>query len=671
VADLFGNPRHEELVQLIEHHNHLYYVLDEPVITDADYDALMQELLQLERDDPSLVTASSPSQRVGGVALDKFSQVDHLKPMLSLDNCFDAAQLQDWAGRIAQMLGRSKSSIKFACEPKLDGLAVSLLYRDGVLERAATRGDGTTGEDITNNVRTIGSVPLRLSGAGWPALVEVRGEIYMPKAGFEALNRRQEALQEKTFVNTRNAAAGSLRQLDSKVTATRPLEMCAYSLGVFEGGSMPEGHYETLQKLRGWGFLINANMQVVEGAESLEAYYEYLSAERPSLSYDIDGIVFKVDSFADQDELGFVAKAPRWAIARKFPAEERTTLLRDVDFQVGRTGAITPVAKLDPVFVGGVTVSNATLHNRDEIERLAVKIGDTVVVRRAGDVIPQVARVALEADKRVDIVFPTVCPVCESQVERVEGEAVIRCSGGIRCSAQRKEAIKHFSGRRAMDIDGLGDKIVEQLVELGYVTGFADLFKLSQVQLASLERMGAKSAANLVAAINAAKQTTLTRLIYALGIREVGEATAATLAANFDSVDALQAASCEQLEDLPDIGPIVSRHIVNYFSDGDNLKQVQELIDQGVHWPDALEQLVSEETEVSGKTVVITGSFSALSRNDAKDRLSAMGAKVTGSVSAKTDILFAGEKAGSKLAKAEALGVEVRTEQELLALINE
>ncbi len=668
--DLFAAERYDELVKQLEYHNHRYYVLDEPEITDGDYDALMQELIAIERDNPQLKSPSSPSQRVGGAALEKFSSVTHLRPMLSLDNVFDAQQLADWGERVAGLLNIAVESLAFACEPKLDGLAVSLLYRDGVLERAATRGDGTTGEDITANVKTIGSVPLRLAGDNWPSLVEIRGEIYMPKKGFEALNKRQEAAGEKTFVNTRNAAAGSLRQLDSRVTATRPLELCVYSLGEFEGGVMPEGHYDTLQQLKSWGFITNDHMRRVIGAKALEDYYEMLAGERTGLSYDIDGIVFKVDSFAHQDELGFVAKAPRWAIARKFPAEERTTVLNDVEFQVGRTGAITPVAKLEPVFVGGVTVSNATLHNQDEIDRLGVKIGDQVVVRRAGDVIPQVARVAAPADERTPIEFPKTCPVCDSPVAKVEGEAVLRCTGGIRCGAQRKEAIKHFASRRALDVDGLGDKLVEQLVDEGLIENFADLFHLKPVQIAAMDRMGAKSADNLIKAIAASKETTLARFVYAIGIREVGETTAATIASHLKTLDAIEKATEGQLLELPDVGPVVSRYILEYFANEQNLQQLNALVEAGVTWPVIEEVAVNADSPVAGKTVVITGSFSLIKRNDAKDQLAAMGAKVTGSVSAKTDILFAGEKAGSKLAKAESLGIEVQNEEQLMALLN-
>ena len=503
----------EALREQLDAWNYRYYVLDEPSVPDAEYDRCMQRLLQLEAQHPDSQRTDSPSQRVGGEPLQQFNQVSHEVPMLSLENAFSAEDMQQFNRRLLDRLGDGTASLEYACEPKLDGIAVSLLYRDGVLQRGATRGDGTTGEDITHNVRTIRSIPLRLRGEGFPRLLEVRGEIYMPKAGFEQLNNRARERGEKTFVNPRNAAAGSLRQLDARITASRPLEMCCYSVGLVEGGVLPDRQAGVLAKLREWGLRINPESKVVQGVEACNDYFDDLAERRNSLAYDIDGIVFKVNALALQERLGFVSRAPRWAIARKFPAQEEITRLLDVEFQVGRTGAITPVARLEPVFVGGVTVSNATLHNSDEIERLGIRIGDSVIVRRAGDVIPQVVSVVLEKrpDNARTIQFPTRCPVCQSAIEREEGEAAWRCMGGLVCGAQQKAAIKHFVSRRAMDIDGLGDKLVEQLVDEGLVQNVAGLYALSKEQLLNLDRMGEKSADNLLAALEASKQTTLPR----------------------------------------------------------------------------------------------------------------------------------------------------------------
>ncbi len=550
-------------------------------------------------------------------------------------------------------------------------MAVSLLYENGVLTRAATRGDGTTGENITENVRTIKSIPLRLQGADFPTRLEVRGEVFMPKAGFEALNARALKKGEKQFVNPRNAAAGSLRQLDSKITAQRPLAFYAYSVGVIEGGELATSHYQRFLQLKGWGLPICPETKLVTSLAEVKAFYQDILQRRQSLAYEIDGVVIKVDDIQLQERLGFVARAPRWAIAYKFPAQEELTLLNDVEFQVGRTGAITPVAKLEPVFVGGVTVSNATLHNADEIERLGVMVGDTVVIRRAGDVIPQIVSVVLERrpENAKSIVFPTRCPVCQSDVERVEGEAVARCSGGLICQAQRKEALKHFVSRKAMDVEGLGDKVIEQLVDREMVSTPADLFRLRAGELTILERMGPKSAQNVIDALNKAKQTTLPKFLYALGIREVGEATALNLAQHFLSLEAIQQASLEQFIEVPDVGVVVASHLQAFFAQDRNQQVINELLEQGITWPALTAAPVAVDSALAGKIVVLTGSFTQLSRNDAKAALQALGAKVTGSVSKNTDMVFAGEAAGSKLAKATELGIQVFDEQALIEFL--
>lgn len=660
----------ESLREQLDTWNYQYYVLDEPTVPDAEYDRCMQRLLQLEQQHPQSLRIDSPSQRVGGQPLQQFRQVAHEVPMLSLENAFNAQDMLQFNRRLLDRLGDVPGPLEFACEPKLDGIAVSLLYRDGVLERGATRGDGTTGEDITQNVRTIRSIPLRLRGAGFPSLLEVRGEIYIPKAGFESLNARARERGEKSFVNPRNAAAGSLRQLDARITAQRPLEMCCYSVGLVEGGDLPDRHAEVLECLRLWGLKINPESAVVSGVDACDAYFDALAQRRDSLGYDIDGIVFKVNDLALQQRLGFVSRAPRWAIARKFPAQEQMTLLLDVEFQVGRTGAITPVARLEPVFVGGVTVSNATLHNSDEIDRLGVRIGDTVIVRRAGDVIPQVVSVVLDrrpAGAR-PIQFPTRCPVCQSAIEREEGEAAWRCMGGLVCAAQQKAAIKHFASRRAMDIDGLGDKLVEQLVDAGLLANVASLYSLSKGELLNLERMGEKSADNLLVALENSKQTTLPRFIFALGIREVGEATALNLARHFGSWTALAAASETQLLQVDDVGPVVADHLQQFFDSEASLQVVQLLLDAGVNWPD-IDPLPQQSQPLADQVWVVTGKLEALGRDDAKARLQALGAKVAGSVSAKTTTLVAGPGAGTKLAKAVELGVQVIDEESLLALL--
>jgi DNA ligase (NAD+) len=666
--------QYERLKDELNYNNHRYYVLDDPSVPDIEYDRQMRLLQTLEDEYPSLITADSPSQRVGGEALVAFEQVRHDVAMLSLENAFSSEELESFERKISDRLNYSLSQdaplIDYVCEPKLDGVAVSLLYQSGVLVRGATRGDGTVGEDITNNVRTINSIPLKLHGDNIPELLEVRGEIYLPHAGFDALNAAAVAAGEKTFVNPRNAAAGSLRQLDSKITAGRPLEMCAYSVGQFQSDAAPETHFQMLESLASWGFKINEHVERVSGIAACEEYYSRMAQRRDSLNYDIDGIVYKVDVLKLQQRLGFVAKAPRWAIARKFPAQEEITRLLDVEFQVGRTGAVTPVARLEPVFVGGVTVSNATLHNADEIERLGICIGDSVIIRRAGDVIPQIAKVVLErrpADAQ-EIVFPEHCPVCQSPVKRTEGEAVARCSGGLFCGAQIKQAIKHFASRKAMDIDGLGDKLVDLLVDQEIIFSVADLYQIKAEQLAGLERMAEKSAANLVAAIESSKQTSLAKFLYSLGIREVGETTGQTLANSFGSIEAVIVASTEQLLEVDEIGPVVAKHIVNFFRNPDNLSIIQALRDAGVTWPD-VDQRAQASQPLKGQTWVLTGSLDIMSRAEAKDRLQALGAKVSGSVSAKTSQVVAGPGAGSKLSKAESLQVPVMDEAQFVEFL--
>ena len=667
--------RARELREQIDAHNYRYYVLDEPSVPDAEYDRLLRELRDIEVAHPELITADSPTQRVGAGPLAAFAEVRHELPMLSLDNAFSEQDLRDFERRIRDRLKnhermQADAAIDFACEPKLDGLAISLLYRDGLLVRGATRGDGSKGEDITQNVRTIPSVPLKLRGENFPPVLEVRGEVYMPRKGFDTLNERQRAAGEKTFVNPRNAAAGSLRQLDPRLTAQRPLEFCSYGVGWVEGGELPGGHIETLRQLQQWGFRINPEMRLAHGVDACLDYYTYLLHKRDQLGYDIDGIVFKVNDFALQRELGFVSRAPRWAIAHKFPAQEEITELLDVEFQVGRTGAITPVARLKPVFVGGVTVSNATLHNADEIERLGVLIGDSVIVRRAGDVIPQIVQVVAErrpADARV-ILIPQQCPVCQSPVERVEGEAVTRCTGGLFCSAQLKETIKHFAMRRAMDVDGLGDKLVDQLVEAGLVNTVADLYRLDLEALANLERMGEKSARNLLEALGQSKTTTLPRFLFALGIREVGEATALALANYFGELEPVMAAAVDQLQQVPDVGPIVAAHVADFFATERNRDVIRQLRELGVHWP-TIEIKARASLPLQGQTWVLTGNLESMTRDDAKQKLIDLGAKVAGSVSAKTDCVVAGPGAGSKLAKAEQLGIRVIDEAAFLEFL--
>ncbi|EKN5911598.1 TPA: NAD-dependent DNA ligase LigA [Yersinia enterocolitica] len=656
----------------LRHHEHLYHVLDAPEIPDAEYDRLMQQLRELEAQHPELITNDSPTQRVGAAPLDAFEQVKHEVPMLSLDNVFDEESYLAFDKRVHDRLKRA-DPLTFCCELKLDGLAVSLLYEDGELVRAATRGDGTTGENITANVRTIRAIPLRLQGDKLPRRVEVRGEVFMPLAGFEQLNDEARRKGGKVFANPRNAAAGSLRQLDPRITAKRPLTFFCYGVGLLEGGELPRSHIQRLMQFKAWGLPVSDRVKLCTGSEQVIAFYRQVEQDRGGLGFDIDGVVIKVDSLDLQEQLGFVARAPRWATAFKFPAQEQITQVREVEFQVGRTGAITPVARLEPVQVAGVIVSNATLHNADEIERLGLRIGDTVIVRRAGDVIPQVVGVVMDQRPQdaKEITFPEHCPVCGSDIERVEGEAVARCTGGLFCAAQRKEALKHFVSRRALDVDGMGDKIIEQLVEKQYVENPADLFTLTAGKLTGLDRMGPKSAQNLIVALEKAKQTTFARFLYALGIREVGEATAANLAAHFRNLENLRAADIEALKSVPDVGEVVAKHVVNFLGEEHNQKVI-EALEKVITWPEP-QKIIAEEIDspFAGKTVVLTGSLTILSRDEAKDRLAALGAKVSGSVSKKTDLVIAGEAAGSKLAKAQELGITVIDEAEMIRLLGE
>ena len=665
--------RIDTLRQTLNQHSYQYYVLDNPSIPDADYDALYRELQVLEQLHPDLITADSPTQRVGAAPLDKFGQVTHQIAMLSLDNAFDAADFQAFYQRMADRLDQ-QVEFSFCAEPKLDGLAVSIRYEDGLLVQAATRGDGYTGEDITSNIKTIRAIPLKLQG-DYPPVLEVRGEVFMPLDGFEKMNEKARLAGDKVFANPRNAAAGSLRQLDPRITANRPLSFYAYAVGAVTDPAVllnSNSHYARLQQLKSWGLPVCPEIRLVAGAEAALAYHADVLQRRASLAYEIDGVVLKVDDLLQQQNLGFVSRAPRWAIAFKFPAQEKTTRLLDVEFQVGRTGSVTPVARLEPVSVGGVTVSNATLHNQDEINRLGIKIGDNVIIRRAGDVIPQIVAVVLaeRPEDARDVVFPTECPVCGSTTERVEGEAVTRCTGGLFCSAQRKEALKHFVARKAMDIEGLGDKLIEQLVDEQLVQSPVDIYRLDMPALVGLERMGEKSAMKLLAAIEQSKQSSLPRFIYALGIREVGEATALNLAQHFRRLDALRAASLEELLAVADVGSVVAGQILHFLAEPHNQTVIDGLIAVGVQWPDIAEKAQTAQPLV-GQTLVLTGTLIAMGRDEAKEKLQQLGAKVAGSVSAKTSVVIAGDNAGSKLAKAEELGVAVWTEQQMLDLFSE
>lgn len=658
----------DELRRLIEHHNRLYYTFDTPEIPDADYDALLSRLETLEQE-YDLVTPDSPTQRVGAEPLSQFTQVTHENPMLSLGKVNTEQELRDFETRIMKRLD-SDDPLQYSCEPKIDGVAVSLMYVDGVLERGATRGDGVTGEDITHNVRTINNIPLKLDMKKPPRRLEVRGEIFLSKKGFERLNSRASETGGKVFVNPRNTAAGAVRQLDSRNTARIPLQMFCYSVGISEGINLPDNLADIFEQLGRWGLPVNPERRLVTGIDDCLAYCLALLDKRNGLEYEIDGAVIKVNQLATQEALGHNARSPRWAMAYKFPAEEKSTKVVDVEFQVGRTGTITPVARLEPVFVGGVTVSNTTLHNMDEIARLGLRINDTVIVRRAGDVIPKIVKVMHPENNKhpKPVTVPKHCPACGSVVEK-DGEVLYKCSAGIICPAQRKESIKHFASRAALDIEGLGDKLVEQLVDEGLVSNVSDIYKLTAEQVANLERMGTKSAENLIAAINKSKDTTLARFLYALGIREVGEATALALVNHFGDLQPIIDADSAALEEIADIGPIVAQHIATFFDNEDNLALIAELKAQGIHWPSV--KINKQAQPLAGQTWVLTGTLEQMTRNEAKAELIALGAKVAGSVSAKTDCVVAGPGAGSKLAKAEELQIKILNEGEFLDRIDD
>jgi DNA ligase (NAD+) len=662
--------RAAELRETLERYNYRYHALDDPEVPDAEYDKLMLELRALENQHPELLTADSPTQRVGAAPVAAFGVVKHRLPMLSLDNAFSEEDVRDFDRRVRERLGQ-EAPVHYSAEPKLDGLAISARYENGMFVQGATRGDGETGEDITHNLRTIKALPMRLRGERPPPVLEVRGEVFMPLAGFERFNAEAIARGEKGFVNPRNAAAGSLRQLDPKMTAARPLDLFIYGLGIVEGGELPAKHSAILQALRHWGFKICPQSRVVEGADGCLDYYREMGALRSKLPYQIDGVVYKVDDLELQKQLGFISRAPRWAVAHKFPAEEALTTVRGIEFQVGRTGALTPVARLEPAFVGGVTVSNATLHNIDELTRKDVRVGDTVVIRRAGDVIPEVARVLLErrVAGAVPVALPSHCPVCGSPVAREADQAVARCTGGRTCAAQRKEEIKHFASRRALDIQGLGDKLVEQLVDRDWVRTPADLLALRAEQLSELERMGEKSAQKLQAAIMAAKHTSLPRFLYALGIRDVGEATALALAQYFRDIAALRRAGEDEIQRVPDVGPVVAKNVAAYFQDSENSGIVDRLLAGGITWPEPAPAAADADGELAGKIFVLTGTLQALPRDAAEEAIVRLGGKVSGSVSKKTNYVVAGTEAGSKLKKAEQLGIAVLDEAAFLKLL--
>ncbi len=658
----------DSLRQAINEHNYRYHVLDDPVLSDGEYDKLFQQLKALEAAHPEFITTTSPTQRVGAAPLAAFQSVQHDVPMLSIDNAFTEDDMAAFDKRITERL-HLHHPIEYCCEPKMDGLAISLRYIEGRLTQAATRGDGVTGEDVTENIKTIKMIPLVLRGQRHPTILDVRGEIFISKKGFETLNREAEATGSKVFANPRNAAAGSIRQLDPRIAARRPLEIYCYGIGVCEGITLPETQYDILQQLSAWGMRVSPLIRVAKGATACFQYYQEIEAKRDSLPYEIDGVVYKVNLLSAQEKLGFLSRAPRWAIAHKFQAEEATTLIEDVDFQVGRTGALTPVARLKPVSVHGVTVSNATLHNMDEIKRKDIRIGDTVIVRRAGDVIPEVASVitAKRSKQAKEIVLPKHCPVCHALVELVEGEAIARCTGGLFCTAQQKETIRHFASRRAMDIEGLGDKLVNQLVDVGLISTIADIYHLTQSELADLDRMGEKSAFNLLEQIERSKKTTFPRFLYALGIREVGEATAKQLAIHFKTLPALEKATQADLEQVPDIGPVVAEHIAHFFKQAHNREVIQALLKTGITWETPKDM---HHLPLAGKTFVITGTLNSLSRDDAKAALEKQGAKVTDSVSKKTNYLVLGTEPGSKYDKAKALGIAILDEEALLKLLS-
>jgi DNA ligase (NAD+) len=655
-----------ELYQLIKHHNHLYYVLDQPSLPDAEYDRLYRELRELENTFPDLVSSDSPTQHVGAEPVAAFVEVAHKLPMLSLANAFDQDEMAAFDRRIRERL--QIDNVVYAAETKLDGLAISLLYEQGKLTRAATRGDGTRGEEVTRNARTIKTIPEQLSGSAMPVMLEIRGEIIMEKASFRAFNQQQQQLDGKLFVNPRNAAAGSMRQLDPAITATRPLSFIAYGLGYYEGDLACAGHADILAKLASWGVPISPDSRTVGGLQGCLDYYAGIEQRRANLPYEIDGVVFKVNSIEAQKKLGFVSRAPRWAIAYKFSPEEEITEVLAIDVQVGRTGALTPVARLKPVFVGGVTVTNATLHNEDEVRRKDIRVGDTVIIRRAGDVIPEV--VSVVKDKRRSdarqFSMPDSCPDCGSSVCRSEGETVSRCTGGLFCPSQCIQSIIHFASRRAMDIDGLGDKLVEQLFRKGYVSNVADLYELSKQQLSELERMGDKSSDNLLVALEKSKSTQLNKFLYSLGIREVGEATARSLSMHFGTLDKILDASLDDLLAVPDIGPVVASNIQTFLDEPHNREIISRLIQYGVNWPDVQVQV---DNALNGKTFVLTGSLTSLSRDEASAKLVSLGARVSSSVSKKTDYVVVGDAPGSKAEKAEKLGVKILDEQAFLHLL--
>ncbi len=662
----------QKLRQQIEHHNYQYYVLDNPAIPDVEYDRLFRELQQIERDYPRLITSESPTQRVGAAPLNTFSQVVHEVPMLSLDNAFDEEKVASFDRRIRE--GLSVPVVEYAVEPKFDGLAVSLRYEQGKFKTGSTRGDGYTGEDITQNLRTIKSIPLCLSAKDVPTLLEVRGEVLMMKADFQHLNQSQRDKGEKAFANPRNAAAGSLRQLDSKVTATRHLTFFAYGIGWVEDGGIPKvKHSDIMDYLLSLHFPVAKECAVVTGSDALLAYYHDIGTKRESLPYEIDGVVYKVNALAQQEKLGYVSRAPRFALAHKFPAQEMVTKVLGIDVQVGRTGTLTPVARLEPVFVGGVTVTNATLHNIDEVQRKDVRVGDTVIVRRAGDVIPEVVSVmqTQRSAQTEPFVMPENCPVCGAKAARLSGEAAVRCTGGLFCPAQQKQAIIHFSARRAMDIDGLGDKLIEQLVDHSVVRTSADLYKLGVTALVNLERLAEKSANNLLAAIEKSKQTTLARFIYALGIRNVGETTAKALASYYGGLDRLMDADLEDLQLVPDVGPIVAQSLADFFAQPHNREVIEQLRLAGVSWEeqDGMSAIATEVTAVSGKTFVLTGTLPSMSRETAKEEIETRGGKVVGSVSKKTNYVVVGTDPGSKYDKALSLGVTILDEAGLKDLL--
>ncbi|MEM8844346.1 MAG: NAD-dependent DNA ligase LigA [Pseudomonadota bacterium] len=667
--------QHLQAIRLkIRKYDYQYYVMDDPTVPDAEYDRLMRELIEIESQNPELITEDSPTQRVSGSPLESFKQVKHEMPMLSLSNVFSKDELAAFDKRVKDRL-RDTTQITYNAEPKLDGLAVSLIYKNGTLVQAATRGDGTTGEDITENVRTIKTVPLQLMGKKLPKILEVRGEVFMSLEGFKLMNEIAHKNEQKEFVNPRNAAAGSLRQLDPRLTAQRPLEMFSYGVGIVEGITLANSHHQVLQQFKDWGLRVCPLIKQVKGVEGCWQFYQTMLNMREKLDYEIDGIVYKVDRIDLQTELGFVSRAPRWATAHKFPAQEEITCVNDVEFQVGRTGAITPVAKLEPVFVGGVTVSNATLHNMDEVERKDVRVGDTVIVRRAGDVIPEVLKVVIERRPKGTrkVKLPMICPECDSEISRPEGEAVARCVAGFICPAQRKGALKHFASRNAMDIEGLGDKLIDQLIENNLVKQLDDLYRLDEDVIAGLDRMGSKSAQNLLLAIENSKSTELARFIYALGIREVGEATALALADHFQySLEAIMNADAESLQTVPDVGPIVADHIEKYFKQTQNRQLITCLCNEvGINWSDSSLSGKTINNTLEGKVYVLTGTMESMSRDQASQKIRALGGKVSSSISKNTTALIAGGKAGSKMQKAVKLGVSILSEQEFLGLIKE